>query len=95
MKFPTLLAAVLAALSTAGSQQARTITFDDFAAVRAVSDPQPSPDGKQILYTVRTTDVAANSRSGIASRLKLAGGADDQHVRLDVGDASERSTVDT
>jgi len=39
------------------------MTFDDFAAVRAVSDPQPSPDGSQILYTVRTTDVANNRRT--------------------------------
>ena len=40
------------------------LTYQDFAAVRAVSDPQLSPDGKQVLYSVRTTDVAANRRSG-------------------------------
>src|ERR1051326_1273085 len=75
MKFPTLLAAVLAALSTAGSQQARTITFDDFAAVRAVSDPQPSPDGKQILYTGRTADVAATPRSSHTYVVSASGGS--------------------
>ncbi|MGH7621995.1 MAG: prolyl oligopeptidase family serine peptidase, partial [Gemmatimonadaceae bacterium] len=48
--------------SSAGAQK-RAITFDDFAAVRGVSDPQPSPDGKSALYTVRTADVAANRRS--------------------------------
>ena len=47
----------------AGAQQKRTITFDDFAAARAVSDPRVSPDGKSVLYAVRTTNVQANTRS--------------------------------
>jgi dipeptidyl aminopeptidase/acylaminoacyl peptidase len=57
---PLLMAA---GIQTVGAQQKRTMTFDDFAAVRAVSDPQPSPDGSRILYTVRTTDVANNRRT--------------------------------
>jgi dipeptidyl aminopeptidase/acylaminoacyl peptidase len=54
---------LFAAAHDTSAQQKRTMTFDDFAAVRAVSDPQPSPDGAQILYTVRTTDVANNRRT--------------------------------
>ena len=43
-------------------QTKHALTFDDFAAVRLVSDPQISPDGRSLLYTLRTTDVAANRR---------------------------------
>ncbi len=61
-------------LSVAGAQQPRTITFDDFSAVRGVSDPQPSPDGKSVLYAVRTTDVSANSRSAHTYVIPVGGG---------------------
>ncbi len=68
-------AAASAALATAAAQQPRTITFDDFEAVRGVGDPQPSPDGKLILYAVRTTDVSANTRSSHTYVVSAAGGS--------------------
>ena len=68
-------AAASAALATAAAQQPRTITFDDFEAVRGVGDPQPSPDGKLILYAVRTTDVSANTRSSHTYVVPAAGGS--------------------
>lgn len=60
--------------STLGAQQ-RAMTFEDFSAVRAVSDPQVSPDGAHVLYAVRTTDVAANKRTTRTYLLPIAGGA--------------------
>ena len=56
--------ASLAVLSASGLAQTakHPITFQDFAAVRGVSDPQLSPDGRSILYALRTTDVDANRR---------------------------------
>lgn len=65
---------VLVASGSAAAQQKRAITFEDFAAVRAVSDPQPSPDGKLVLYSVRTTDVAANKRASQTFIVPTAGG---------------------
>jgi dipeptidyl aminopeptidase/acylaminoacyl peptidase len=73
----TLLSLTLAAAaigSDAYAQQ-RSITYEDFAAVRAVSDPQISPDGRSVLYSVRTTDVGANRRSGKTYIVPAAGGA--------------------
>ncbi len=68
--------AVLALAATSlGAQQTRPITFDDFSAMRGVSDPQLAPDGRQLLYAVRTTDVAANRRSTRTFVLALSGGA--------------------
>src|SRR5690348_4556183 len=67
-----LLASIASA--TAAAQQQHPITYDDFAAVRAVSDPEISPDGRAVLYAVRTTDVAANRRTGKTYVLPIAGG---------------------
>jgi dipeptidyl aminopeptidase/acylaminoacyl peptidase len=54
---------VMVPCSTLAAQQKRVMTFDDFSAMRAVSDPQLSPDARTVLYAVRTTDVAANRRT--------------------------------
>ena len=70
------LAIILASGSqTLDAQQKRAITFDDFAAVRAVADPQVAPDGRSVLYSVRTTDVGANRRTGKTFMAAVAGGA--------------------
>ena len=74
MRHHILIAGALLVASTATAQK-RAITFDDFAAVRAVSDPQPSPDGKFILYATRVADVAANKRTSQTFVVPSAGGA--------------------
>ena len=66
---PSSLAAPL------GAQSRRPMTFDDFAAMKAVSDPQVSPDGRTVLYAVRTTDVDANRRATMTYVVTLGGGA--------------------
>jgi len=53
----------------------RAITFDDFAAVRQVADPHVSPDGRLLLYTVRTTSLAANRRTARTFLLPSDGGS--------------------
>jgi len=60
---PIVVFALAVATSVAGAQQRRVITFEDFAGMKAVSDAQISPDGKSVLYAVRTTDIAGNTRS--------------------------------
>jgi dipeptidyl aminopeptidase/acylaminoacyl peptidase len=69
------LAAQQQATSAAVATARRPITFEDFAAVSAVADPQISPDGRSALYAVRSTDVAANSRTTVTFLQPLAGGA--------------------
>ncbi|HET7457633.1 MAG TPA: hypothetical protein VFJ74_08250, partial [Gemmatimonadaceae bacterium] len=59
----------------AGLAARRAITFADFAAVRNVSDPQISPDGRTALFAVRTTDVDANRRTTLTYAMPVAGGA--------------------
>src|SRR3954471_10321752 len=67
MKAALLIAAgafVAARLPAQGRVQ-RPLTFRDFAAVKNVGDPQVSPDGRLVLYSVRTTDVDANKRTTV------------------------------
>ncbi len=75
-----LLAAAIAATATAATvssqspaPQKHPITFEDFSAVRNVSDPQISPDGAWVLYGVRTTDVAANKRKSVTMLRAVSG----------------------
>ena len=77
MKPVLLLAAaglIAADLSAQGRVQ-RPMTFEDFAAVKNVGDPQVSPDGRWVLYSVRTTDVGANKRTSVTKLHPIAGGA--------------------
>ncbi|HZS61789.1 MAG TPA: hypothetical protein VFA43_21120, partial [Gemmatimonadaceae bacterium] len=65
----------LAFASLAMTADQRPITFDDFASVGAVSEPQISPDGRTVLYTVGTVDLAANKRSPATWRVGASGGS--------------------
>jgi len=50
----------LSSLPTALNAQKRAITFEDYIALKAVSDPQLSPDGKWVAYTVSTPSLQDN-----------------------------------
>ncbi|HEX9250235.1 MAG TPA: hypothetical protein VF856_12085, partial [Gemmatimonadaceae bacterium] len=73
MRTGLLLAAagLLAVDVSAQGRVQRPMTFEDFAAVRNVGDPQVSPDGRWVLYSLRTTDVNANSRTTITKLVSI------------------------
>jgi dipeptidyl aminopeptidase/acylaminoacyl peptidase len=52
----------------------RPITVDDLLAVRGVSDPQVSPDGKHIVYVVSEIDRDANKSNTSLWLVPVAGG---------------------
>jgi dipeptidyl aminopeptidase/acylaminoacyl peptidase len=57
----TLLVVVLAAISSsAQTAEKRAITFRDLISMHRLSDPQLSPDGHWVVYTVATPDFDAN-----------------------------------
>ncbi len=75
MRIGLLLAtAGLLAVDLSAQGAKRPMTFDDFAAVRNVGDPQVSPDGRWVLYSVRTTNVEANSRATVTRVQPTTGG---------------------
>jgi dipeptidyl aminopeptidase/acylaminoacyl peptidase len=54
------LALLLLLLPSSLLGQKRAITFDDYIALQSVSDPQLSPDGKWVAYTVSTPSLQDN-----------------------------------
>ncbi len=65
MKAMAILAILLLAVapSMARAEAKRPMTIDDLFRFLRVSDPQISPDGKQVAYVVGTVDLAANKSS--------------------------------
>ena len=81
--------ALLAALAPrVAYAQKRAITFDDFIALKAVSDPQLSPDGRWVAYAVATPSLADNRN---VSRIWLAEVATGANRQLTQGPGSDRS----
>ena len=96
MKISSLAVAIAlsACVSPAAAQQRRPLTFEDFAAVRGVADPQIAPDGRSVLYLVRTTDVAANRRAGRTLLVSTSGGTARQFPADDVSASEARWSPD-
>ncbi|HVH67965.1 MAG TPA: S9 family peptidase [Gemmatimonadales bacterium] len=59
-----VLLGLLAASTTPLAAQKRAMTIDDFLALKSVGDPQLSPDGKRVVYTV--TEVSLKDNRGSA-----------------------------
>lgn len=72
--FTLLLAAPLAApLAAEGTP--RPLKVDDIFSLKTVGDPQISPDGRWVAYTVRTLDPKADSANTDLYMVPFAGGA--------------------
>lgn len=67
------------AMQSATAADKRPINADDFARLRDVEDPQLSPDGERVVYTVRTSDLAKDKR---VRDLWLAGWRDGKERQL-------------
>ncbi|HZJ63413.1 MAG TPA: S9 family peptidase [Kofleriaceae bacterium] len=52
--------ALLGLLAVSASATAKGLTIDDMLAMRRITDPVVSPDGKHVAFAVRDTDVDAN-----------------------------------
>src|SRR5438093_11079575 len=82
-----LVASVLATLVTSVGAQKRAMTVDDYLALKSVGDPQLSPDGKWVAYTV--TENSLKDNRGIA-RIWLADVSSGQVRQLTAGPGSDR-----
>ncbi|HYN80375.1 MAG TPA: S9 family peptidase [Gemmatimonadaceae bacterium] len=76
------------------SAQKRAMTFEDFAAVRVVSDPQIAPSGVAVLYSVRATDLAKNTRTTRTYLVPTAGGTPRQFPSASVNAGEARWSPD-
>jgi dipeptidyl aminopeptidase/acylaminoacyl peptidase len=67
------------------SQTTRSITLDDYPAIKSVSSPAVSPDGRYAAYVVREVHVADDERKASVWRVPIAGGVPQ---RLTQGDSA-------
>lgn len=67
---------------------ANAYTYRDMIAANRLADPQVSPDGKWVVYSVTTTDVAANRRSGALYMLGLDGQGEPRRLAINEGGAN-------
>ena len=89
-----MLAGLLLGLTTlAGAQglaQAkRPMTFDDLMAMKRVSDPQISPSGKWVLFSVTDVSLKANTKTNHLWVVPIAGGKERQ-VTSNTGESNGR-----
>ena len=76
----------LLSATLAGAPSPRPFTLDDLARMRSVSDPDISPDGARVAYTVRTTDLKEDKRE---SHIWMTSWDGKETVRLTAGKESE------
>ena len=76
-----ILAIWFAWVASAQTPQRHPITFKDMISMHRVSDPQVSPDGKWVAYTVETPDMEANRNSSDIWLVAAAGGRPMQLTR--------------
>jgi len=98
MRMPLVLPKIAFLLLVAAPMFAQSpkhaMTFDDFMSVRATSDPQISPDGRMVLYSVRVADVGANRRSGRTYVVPVVGGTPRQFPGNDISASEARWSTD-
>lgn len=91
-----LLRGCLIALLAVGAAHAEThpFTIHDMLAMQRISDPQPSPDGSQVVFTLRTTDLEANRGKTDLWIVSTAGGEPRRLTSHDAGDFHPRWSPD-
>ena len=67
--------ALVAASPSLRTQTARPLALDDYLAIKSVSSPALSPDGRYAVYIVREVDVPADRRNASLWRVPVAGGS--------------------
>jgi dipeptidyl aminopeptidase/acylaminoacyl peptidase len=75
-------------------EPARPFTIDDLLKVRRVSDPQVSPDGQWVAYTIADTDKPANKRVSQVYIVSAQGGQPRQITSADKSSSSPRWSPD-
>src|SRR5690606_38946002 len=82
------LAAPAAATAPATTQARAAFTYQDMISANRLGDPQVSPDGERVVYSLTQTDVAANKRSSALYILGLKGEAQPQKLAISEGGAN-------
>ena len=79
---------VVAEAPAAAAQDLNTFTWQDMIALNRLGDPQVSPDGRRVVYSVTATDVAANRRSGALFMMDLQNPGEPVRLAINEGGAN-------
>ena len=91
----SLLTAALAITSLSAQQpQKRPITFADLMAMKRVSDPQISPSGKWVLFSVTDVSLEKNTKTNHLWAVPLDGRAKEHQVTFGSGESNGRFAPD-
>jgi len=74
--------------ATTSAQTQTPFTYQDMIPANRLGDPQVSPDGRWVIYSVTTTDVAANSRAGALHALDLTNPGEPVRLAINEGGAN-------
>lgn len=66
----------------AAVQSQTPFTYRDMISANRLGDPQVSPDGRWVVYSVTTTDVEANARKGSLYVMDLDSGGEPRHLAV-------------
>ncbi|HYD26390.1 S9 family peptidase [Brevundimonas sp.] len=81
-------AAAPAAASTTAPQAAEAFSYRDMISANRLGDPQVSPDGRWVVYSVTTTDVEANRRQGALYIMDLRDPGEGRRLAINEGGAN-------
>src|SRR5690242_21165448 len=82
------------AKSSPSQSETKAFTINDLIAVRRVADPQLSPDGRSVAFTITDTDKAANRRSTQIYLMSSRGGDSRQLTKEKVSSSTPRWSPD-
>src|SRR4051812_14737900 len=88
IRYSLAIVVCLLSLSSVAAQEKRGRTFIDALEQQIVGDPQLSPDGKTILFTIDRADWKTNRRIGHIYKVNADGTG---QVQLTFGDRGESS----
>ena len=78
----------VAAAPAATAQAAEPFTWRDMISANRLGDPQVSPDGRWVVYSVTTTDVEANRRQGSLYIMDLRDPGEGRRLAISEGGAN-------
>src|SRR5690606_34859328 len=76
------------AVATPSAQAAEPFTWRDMISANRLGDPQVSPDGRWVVYSVTTTDVDANRRAGSLYIMDLQEPGEGRRLAISEGGAN-------
>ena len=85
---PAVAEAPAAPAASAAAQATDPFTWQDMIGLNRLGDPQVSPDGRWVVYSVTATDVEANRRSGALFMMDLNAPGEPRRLAINEGGAN-------